>query len=265
MLAIERQSKIRDFMNEYKHADVTTLSALFSVSEVTIRKDLEKLEQLGIVRRLHGGAVLTESDDSDRFSAEGDPCFIEKQELADLADRLIDPDDIVFLGPGTTCYHIARKLRNGSKRLRIISNSIPIISELYSCPHIDVISTGGQSVQNASYAYLGGNLSTLIFDSILINKAIITVSGISENHGFTVVNPDLQMFYEKLSQKVSELIVAADYSKFDKTSMTPFRKITEIDSVITNENIPVRYKELFFDSGVRLFTTISTVENIGTA
>jgi DeoR/GlpR family transcriptional regulator of sugar metabolism len=263
MLAIERQSRIREFMNEYKHADVTTLSVLLSVSEVTIRKDLEKLEQLGVVHRLHGGAVLAESDNFGRFSVKNDPFLIEKNEIANLVNQLINPDDIVFLGPGTTCYHIARKLRDSAKHFRIISNSIPIISELYSCPHIDVISTGGQSAHNASYAYLAGNLSTLILDSILINKAIITVNGISEDHGFTVINPDLQMFYERLSQQVSELIIVADVSKFDKTSMVPFKKITEIGSIVTNENIPNRYKELFFDSGIQLFTTISTIEELG--
>jgi len=264
MLSIERLRKIKDFLTEYKQADVTTLSVMLSVSEPTIRKDLEKLESGGIITRFHGGAILKEDTAENVLSLQDeiDHLTLEKREIAEIAARLINDGEVIFLGHGTTCYQISKKIKQKQK-LSVITNNIHILYELSGLDNIDLIITGGSVQKNRGTLFLSGDFSLDMLNKILINKAFMSPSGVNIQHGFTIANKEQLEFYEKVREVASELIIVADYTKFDKTSMIPFLPIDTQATIITNENVPIEYKEFFFDKGIPLFTTISSAEEIG--
>ena len=261
MLAVERLRRIKDYLNEYRQADVTSLSVMLSVSEPTIRKDLEKLEADGIILRFHGGAILNEdSEDSTVALQEGvDPLLMEKRQIAELSSQLIGDGEVVFLGHGTTCYQIAKLLKT-KKFLSVVTNNIHILYELSGLENINLIIVGGNVRKNHGTLFLSGEFSTDILDKILINKAFVSPAGVSIQHGFTIADNEQLSFYQKVKAVSNELFLAADYTKFDKTSMIHFLNLKSDVTVIANENIPAEYKAFFFDNNITLFTTLNVLE-----
>jgi DeoR/GlpR family transcriptional regulator of sugar metabolism len=226
---------------------------------MSIRKDLEKLENQGFLHRSHGGAVLAQ-DYISVFDSISDPNESDKIEIGITAERIIEEDDVIFLGHGFTCLQIAKCIKEQKKHVIIITNSINIVYELSSCSFINIITTGGEVISNNDRFYYSGSLSLHLIDCLLINKIFITVDAIHYKYGYTLSSPDILNFYNKLCTKTDNIYIVADYTKFDKLSMLSFRSIDSIKKVITNEKIPKRYKELYYDNEIQLFTTISTIE-----
>lgn len=263
MLSVERLRRIKDYLLEYKQADVSTLSVMLSVSEPTIRKDLERLESDGIIIRFHGGALLKEDSEKGLVAVqEGiDPLLMEKRQIADLSMQLINDGEVVFLGHGTTCYQIAKMLRE-KQRISVITNNVHILYELAGLDNIDLVIVGGNVRKTRGDISICGSFPISMLDNILINKAFVSPAGVSLRHGFTVSSNDHLAFYKKVREVSGELIFVADYTKFDNTSMIPFLPLKADVTVIANENIPAEYKAFFFDAGMPLFTTIGLSEII---
>ena len=124
MFATERQNRIKQLLFEYDKVGVGSLSEILDVSEVTIRKDLEKLEKDGFLIRTHGGAVLREDVPKEEISPESDIPNIESKKMIGIfAAALIQDRDVIFLGPGSTCIQIAKNLRD-KKDIIVVTNNI---------------------------------------------------------------------------------------------------------------------------------------------
>ena len=263
MLAVERLRRIEDYLHEYRQADVTTLSVMLSVSEPTIRKDLEKLESNGIIMRFHGGAVLNEETGENTVAIqEGiDPFLFEKRQIAELASQLVQDGEVVFLGQGTTCYQIAKLLKT-KPRLSVVTNNVHILYELSGLDNIDLIVVGGNVRKSHGTLFMSGEFSIDLLDRILINKAFLSPAGVSMRHGFTIADSEQLSFCQKVKSVSNELIFVVDYTKFNKTSMLPFLSLQSDVTIIANENIPAEYKAFFFDHDMPLFTTLSVSETL---
>ena len=260
MLSVERLRRIRDFLLEYKHVDVITLSTMLSVSEPTIRKDLEKLESEGIIQRVHGGATLIEDDSSFSVNGESDDVYLlEKQSIAETAEKLIQDGEVIFLGQGSICTFIAKSIKN-KKNITLITNNIHILYEIGFVPNINLIMTGGKVEKSGNDLYMSGSLSEGILENVLINKAFFTVDGISDKYGYTLKDVDQKTFYMRVVNISNLNIVVAEYAKFDKTSLIQFLPLDSINTIITNENIQAEYKKILFEKGIQLFT--SSISNI---
>lgn len=257
MFPAERLRKVKEIMLEYKHIDISTLSSILSVSEVTIRKDLAKLEQQGFLKKMHGGAILNEEDPSVKLAYIDDPFYEEKKSIAKIASQVIKDGEIILLGNGSTCLEIARNIKD-KKNLTVITNNFNVIEELAGIDNIHLVCTGGNAkVINESIEFVG-SFTLKVLEGIFINKSFISVQGIHLQHGYTVTRSEHLDFYNAVKSISNEVIVVADYSKFNKTALLPFCKIDDITKVITNENIPEKYKKYFFEKGIQLFTTVSS-------
>ena len=122
MFADERTEKIKALLLDYKRIDINTLISMIPASPATVRRDLEKMEKEGFLRRTHGGVVLVEEEEP-AAPVPVDRYLLEKEQIGASAVAMIEPNDTVFLGNGSTCLQVAKNLRD-RPNIRVVSNNI---------------------------------------------------------------------------------------------------------------------------------------------
>ncbi|HEX2945210.1 MAG TPA: DeoR/GlpR family DNA-binding transcription regulator [Clostridia bacterium] len=252
MFAAQRMKTIQDFLIKNKSADITTLSNLLDVSDVTVRKDLEKLEEEGFLIKNHGGAVLVEGSipDDSGLSIEN---YSEKEQIADLANTLIEDGDIIFLGPGSTCYLFSKKLK-GKNNITVVTNNINAINELYSNVK-EIISLGGEIANNNGMLYTTGYFASEYLKGIYVNKAILGVNGVDFKTGFTVNDMSLCNLLKKVPTLSRQIYYLADHTKFDRIGFYQIGPIDSPDCVVSNERLSDAYKQYFYEKDIKILTT----------
>ena len=250
-----RLDKIKQIIKEKKQIDVSQLSSILSVSEVTVRSYLEMLEQEGFVIRTHGGAVLNEAKPPVLpFSAAAqlNEDMTDQELIADIALHHIKEGDVIFLSAGNICAMIASKLPE-DKNLTVITNSLPVINILTEKPAISSILAGGTvDVQNKS---LKGDMVTGCLENLFIDKAFLESGGVDLKRGYSLNNMGDLPIYQFVMNISDETIIVVPKSRFDKTALVRFAPITAAKKVITNEDIPGTYKAFFFESCIQIFTS----------
>lgn len=251
MFAIERLNKIKELLYKEKRVDVFELSETFSVTEATIRRDLDKLEKKGVLVKIYGGAVLKDEQESRSFIPENDDKTSEdKRMIGKIASQMIENGDAIFLSSGTTSLEIARNLID--KKITVVTNDLLIGYALKDEVGIKVIVTGGDLVQSTST--LTGGFTLQMLNGIYINKAFIGVRGINFDSGYTVNSYEEVMVVEGLKKISNEIIIVADYTKFDQTGFAKLGDLTLAKKVITNKQVPSTYKQYYFEKAIKLYT-----------
>lgn len=262
MFAAERFKKIKEILLEYKHVDVNTLSSLLSVSIATVRRDLDKLEEEGFLKKAHGGAIINETNEFEvQLSSFEDPFHDEKVQIGLIASEMVDHNDIIFLGSGYTCLQIAKNIKD-KRNVTVVTNNINAVLELAYSKNTKVIMPGGDLEVVDSYLGMAGPFALNNLEKIFINKTFVTVNGISIEHGYTVNSREQAALIDLLIKNSNETVVVADYSKFGRRAFTQVGPVHLFKKVITNVQLENRYKEYFFDNGIKLFTTYEENKNI---
>jgi DeoR/GlpR family transcriptional regulator of sugar metabolism len=255
MFAAERVKKIMNILLEYKHIDVNTLCTLLSCSVATVRRDLDKLEKEGFLIKAYGGAILNESKTQQIVVADdGDPYLKDKQQAAAIAATLVNDDDIVFLGAGTTCLEIARRIKH-KNNLTVITPSLDAAYELSDAHHFHVIVVGGDLDTSGGSVYTMGMQAIRTISSMFIGKSFFTVQGISKEFGYTVSSYDSMNLLQSVLHQCSEAFVVADSSKFNRRSLVQLADIRDIRNIITNVEIDSEYKDFLFSNKVKVYTS----------
>lgn len=259
MFAAERLAKIREILLDYKHVDVTTLSSILNVSEATIRRDLEKLEEEGFLKKTHGGAVISDESVSEvQLSQVEDPYIEEKRQIGMIAAQMINNNDAIFLGSGITCVQIAKCIKD-KKDLTVVTNNVNIVLELSNCSGINLLLAGGSVEHSGTSISMVGQFTKRTLEALYVSKAFFTVNGISLKYGYTVNSAEQAEIYNIIMKNADEVILAADYTKFDKRSFTQIGNINMIKKVITNAQVSMEYKKYFFENDIQLFTTFDGI------
>jgi DeoR/GlpR family transcriptional regulator of sugar metabolism len=249
-LATERQDQIERFIREHRRATVGELSHFFEVSEPTIRRDLEKLESSGKVRRSHGGALALES------AAPEPPvlqrlqvCAEEKFQIGRAAAQLIQDGETIFLGSGTTTLEVARNL-TGKKNLTVITNALTVANQLAGNEDITLILTGG--VLRHSENSLTGHLVEKTLKEFRADKVIISIRSLSLAEGLTSDN-----FLETLTDRAilgfaRQVILVADHTKFANTSAVRVAPVTAIQTIVTDDKVAPEIIRQLGESGIQV-------------
>ena len=258
MFKAARQQKIKEIILDQNQIDVQTLSTLLNVSAVTVRSDLEDLEQEGFIVRSHGGAILNDAQNrldvapSAAIPDAEDPQSRENEHIAQIAAHLVQENEWIFLGAGAVCTAIARALLS-RQALNIITNNLNVAAIFSKNTSCNLLVTGGNL--NHSGMFLSGDIFERALDGICLSKAFISVSGIDMSGGFTVPDIDQANIYNKIRSISKEIIFVADYTKFDEVSFMRVAPLDGADAVISNEKTPEKYKEYFFNNGIKIFTS----------
>ncbi len=232
MLAIERRSEILTKLQQEGKVLVNDLSRLYQVTEETIRRDLEKLEVEGIVKKTYGGAVLAETLNVDL------PYYVRKQtnvqskeSIASKIAELIQDGDHIMLDASSTAVYVIKKIKQ-LKNITVITNSVEILLELVDMTGWKVLSTGG-TMKEGSLALVGHQAEEMI-DHYHVDKAIISCKGIDQGYGITDSNePDVEI-KRHMVKAAKQVILAVDSSKFDKISFVRMGAFDQVDMIVTD-------------------------------
>ena len=246
MLAEERRQQILKILNNKGSVHVNEVSKILNVTEETIRRDLDTLNEKRLLKRTHGGAISIEDNKSElSFNVRKEKNIEEKITIAKKAASLINNGDTIFLDASTSSMYLADELKEFTD-LTIVTNSVRIILELAENP-INIIATGGILRAN-SLSYVGP-LTNEAIKKYYADKFFTSCKGISIKHGATDSN-EMEIEIKKLMSKQSQkLIVLADYSKFNKVGLSQFANFNDIDIIITDDNIDKSLKKEFESDG----------------
>lgn len=250
VLAIERRNLILEKLQDSKKVVVSELSKLYNVSEETIRRDLEKLEQEGYATKSYGGAVLNENVGFDMpLTVRSRKNVAAKQKIAEIAASIIHDGDHIMLDASSTDLFIAKAIKN-KQRLTVVTNSIEIILELSEVPGWTVISTGGTLKEG--YLALIGPEAEKSAQAYYADKAFVSCKALNREHG---IMDSLQQFtsLKKVTiESAAKSYLVLDSSKFDKTAFSRIDTMGRIHGVITDQRPSDYWVEFFEREGIKL-------------
>ena len=233
MLAIERRNAILEKLQAERRVVVSELSILFDVSEETIRRDLEKLENEGYAIKSYGGAVLNENANLDLpFNIRKNKNVVGKQKIAELLSDIIHDGDYLFLDASSTAVAIAKAIKH-KKDITIITNSLEIAIELLEVPDCKVISTGGEIVSTAFG--LVGHVTDKTIRSYYVDKAIVSSKGFELDKGFTDSDERHANNKRSMLESAKMKILAIDSSKFDRVAFAKIGDLRDVTMIVTDE------------------------------
>jgi DeoR family transcriptional regulator, aga operon transcriptional repressor len=237
-------------------ATIEDLLAVAGSSAPSIRRDLARLENRGLIRRTHGGAELVEPllyepfrYDS-TFLAREQRNAAEKRRIGLAAAELVQAGETVGLSAGTTTTHIGRALRHREK-IQVVTNAINIGMELCDQTAIRTFLTGGAVVWAFAFA-LSGNAALSFLDNVYMDKVFLSVTGLDAERGATSLEADEALVYRKMIKQSKQVIVAADSSKLGKVGPALICATSEIHILITDHSASADAVAPFERQGIRV-------------
>jgi DeoR family fructose operon transcriptional repressor len=234
MFAEERRALIEELLHKQSSVKVQELCDKFDVSSSTIRRDLSELEQEGIIRRTHGGAVLADRTKFEpSFREKRGEHLAEKKQIGKKAVDFINEGETIILDAGTTTTQLAENLTNFSN-LTVVTNALNIAQTLAQGAN-EVISVGGQ-LKKKTLA-LVGPLTENSLEQLAADKVFLGINTISLAEGLTT--PDLveAQIKKTMIGRAKEVIVIADHTKFEAETFVKVADLNMVDRLITDRQI----------------------------
>ena len=220
---------------------IDELTIVFGTSPASVRRDLVRLEERGLVHRTHGGAMLAEQAVYEPFRFDAsfqvreDRFAQEKQRIAMAAAAMIEDGETIGLTAGTTTTQLARCLRSRSN-LRIVTNAVNIGMELSASAGLAVNLTGG-SMRWAGAFSLTGSAASESLKILVMNRVFIGVCGIDAERGATTIEPDEAAVFRTMADQSNQVIVIADSSKVGMVSPAVICPAKAVDILITDNGV----------------------------
>lgn len=220
-----RANQIMELLRKTGTIQTSQISELLQVSLVTVRKDLQRMEDEGLLHRTHGGASICGTQTSQ------DPRMNAMEKIAEAAAQQIREGDCVIMNAGNTTLLTARKLL-GRKNITIITNSIPIARELVQQTGIKLIFLGGEVNAEAVFTYGWDAVAQL--EQYKANKLILSASGLSCSAGLTTRHMEAADLLRKMIDRTQTVIAVADDTKIGFESFCHVGDLGVVDMLMTN-------------------------------
>ncbi len=233
-----RRQELLEFLEDQHAVSIRHMSEELGVSQSTLRRDLDAMEEEGLVERIHGSARLVQpgvrSMDKRElwFFSRQDSAVKEKQAIANAAVEMIEADDVIVMDSSTTALALAKALPD-NLALTVITHSAYLPVELSHRPEIQVISTGGL-LQPKSMCYVGLEAENA-FQNLHAHRAFFGVKGLSLLEGCTDVSPLEVRLKSVMLNKIQELVILADHTKLGNIALASFASVNRISTLITDE------------------------------
>lgn len=236
MLKIERQREILKIIEGKGRAEVPALASLFSVTEMTIRRDLIELSKRGLLERVHGGALIQDSrrgDESPVYERLNERLEV-KQLIGKAAARLVQDGETIFLGSGSTTMAVAEALAD-HRNITVFTNALNIVDALFHYP-VKVNLVGG-SLRRTELSLIGDYAEKNI-RGLRVSKVIIGIRGIDPVKGLTSDHMEELLTDQAILGISKTIIVVADQSKIGRIAAIRTAPITTISTIVTNKGGP---------------------------
>jgi len=238
MLGSQRRSLILELVEESGAVRVADLVERLGVSDMTIRRDIERLAADGLLERVHGGALAlpARTGKEPGFEAKSGLWLAEKQAIARAAATHVAPGSTIGISAGTTTFELAREVRD-TPELTVVTNSVPVAQLLHEsgAPGQTVVLTGG--VRTPSDA-LVGPVAVSALRTLHVDLLFLGAHGLDPRAGLTTPNLVESETNRALVASAREVCVLVDSSKWGTIGLSTFAALTDIDILITDSGLP---------------------------
>ena len=243
-----RRKKILEVLRRDGQVRVTQLSEALGATVVTIRSDLDALEQDGYLERTQGGAIQTMKNYYNlEFQRRKQEHLANKKAIAATAASLVRDGDTLFINSGTTTYFTAVELKQ-RKNLNVVTNSISVAVELGGLPSFRVILLGGDI--NAQYSFTYGEDVKEQISRYRANWAILSVDGVNPGTGITTYHAEESVIDRIMIERAQTAAIVADSSKLGRESFSLISALSRGTVLITDREADTALTKRIQDEGV---------------
>ncbi len=244
----ERRTSILSLLEQNSFASVSMLAEALGVSDMTIRRDLDYLEEKKKVRRVHGGAVPVENCYQEpAFELRALNLIEEKRKIAQLAASMIESGTTIALDSGSTALELAKCLVD-IPQLNIVTSSLHIMNFCLPHPNLQVVVPPGHLRPNEGS--IVGSETVDFLRTIHVDQFFMGVGGIDSKAGITEYNMEDIAVKKALVANAKQVIVLADASKLNKITFGKICDLDMMDCLVTNATIPTNLQEIFHELGI---------------
>ena len=249
MLAVARKNTIKEVILEKKSVTVVELSALFNVTEETIRRDLKNLEEEGALTRTYGGAFLDQGVQSDIKLAVRESSLVDnKKRMCKSCRKLIANGDSIFLDTSTSVLPICDLIAD--MRLTVLTNSLKVATKLAERENIKLILMGG--VLSSSSLSLFSPTAIRYMENYYVDKAFMSCRSLHMNFGLSDTSESHAVVRRLVIERSGQVHLLADHTKFNKVSFVKIDGIESINTLITDDVLTEEWREFLQKSNVEL-------------
>lgn len=244
MLAAERHAVILDQLAQLRTVRVSDLVELLGVSDMTIRRDLDRLHHQGQLEKVHGGATAHQDPSTSEpgFEAKSSLALAQKEAIGERAAALVKPGSSVAISAGTTTHVLARHLVN-IPSLTVVTNSVMAAEVLYRGGNRDltVLLTGGLRTPSDA---LVGPIAITALRSLHLDTVFMGVHGMDSRAGYTTPNLMESETNQAMASSSRRLVVLADSSKWGVLGLSTICPLEDADVVISDTGLPEKAREV---------------------
>jgi DeoR/GlpR family transcriptional regulator of sugar metabolism len=243
----ERQKEILEIVSTFNRIDVADLAEKVGVSKVTLRADLKRLEDKGIIVYEKGEVSSGSSDDiNNRLMYHYDV----KQKIAREACAFVQDGETVMIESGSCCTILAEELVLNRRGVQIITNSAFIASYIRRIPQAKIILLGGDYQNDAQV--MVGPITRLCLQGFTVEKLFVGTDGFSEC-GFTGKDHLRAEIVQEMAKQAQEVIILTESEKFSKQGVVPLLPFDDVSAVFTDNLIPSDKEAFLYKKGINVF------------
>ncbi|WP_306150887.1 DeoR/GlpR family DNA-binding transcription regulator [Roseovarius sp. MMSF_3281] len=244
----QRQSRLLAELAQQNYLSLEAISRRFGVTTQTARRDLIELEELGRLRRMHGGAITINAIPPDELRHRRSHNVGRKERIAAAAVKEIHNGAAIFLDTGTTCEAIARALLS-HRDLRVVTYSLRIAAYLREMTEFVVAIPGG-FVRQVDGGVFGDN-SNAFLEQFQFDMAVISVSGLDWRGTLSDDDPAEVNIVREAMRNASSKLLAIDGNKFGQRGLVRLGPLTDMDVIVTDHVLPEQLRQQIEGAGLR--------------
>ena len=254
MIIAERKTRLRELLARRGMSDLDSLAAELRVSQSTVRRDIDEMEERGIVQRTHGGVIWIGDQKNGglgtrpyAFDQRMTYEIAAKAQIAKAARKLVQPGETILLDGGTTTFYFAEELVGIP--LQIVTNSLPIANLFLNDENVELVLTGG--LMYPRYGVLLGPGAESAISTIHAKTMFFSVAGVHDgvlyNQNLLLVHAELRMM-----KQVQRKVLLVDSSKFDQQALARLCSLGEVDVVVTDDGLSKVHQKHIREAGCEL-------------
>ena len=253
MLANRRHEIIMNLIRSEGAVTVSHLEEAFGVSLETVRRDLLFLEKMGLLRRVHGGAVsLGEMMPCKPLEIRQQEFAQEKEQLCQNAADLVCEGDYISIGTGTTPEHFAQILKKRFRKLTVVTYSYNVFEMLSDMPDYELILLGGQYMPQEQCFY--GQLTMDALKELRVMKSFVFPAAVSMEYGISSYTSELYPLQRQLLSCCDQAYILADSSKFEHKALYKVAPMRAEYIYVTDANLPEELAQIYRDNGLQVIS-----------
>ncbi len=253
MLAQERYEVILEMLKESNIVKISDIVGKLQVSNETARRDLETLQDQKYLKRVHGGAILTESINVSNLKGtlqslpKTGISYAEKKSIGKMAASLVKEGETILLDIGSTTLEIAKNLKS-MHNLTVLTTALPIVNELVGS-NVTIVVLGGKLLPDDQIMY--SPFTSEVFEKYYVDKSFIGCGGVSLDGGVTDYS-EYCLDRKIIKSHSYKMILVADSGKFGHNALVQVCPLTCIDIIVSDSNLNQDYIDNCKNKGVEM-------------